>query len=155
MPTRTSPRLRAGTGAGPSALPRPPAKAKASWRPADPTADDDEDDMNPSDEQRDDHNDENAPHYAPRRLDEPCAYNFKSNDCVWIRNQGKWIAGRIFPGARSGPLRSANGTHDYYSVLYTDRGHKLRRYFAPLLGELKPDTHAVRGLLRAEGWIDG
>ncbi len=29
----------------------------------------------------------------------------------------------------------------------------VRKYFAPLNGEIKPDTHEVRQLLRDEGWI--
>lgn len=42
----------------------------------------------------------------------------------------------------------------YWNVLYQDSfGHKLRKYFAPLMGELKPDTPAVRSLLREAHWL--
>ncbi|KAJ7020221.1 hypothetical protein C8F04DRAFT_1272045 [Mycena alexandri] len=100
-------------------------------------------------------NDENNPpavHGQPRHLDEPWAYTFQPNDRVWIRNHGKWIKGSIFPG--SIPKVGSNDNLTYFSVVYRDNyGHKLRKYFAPLLGELKPDTAAVQSLLREAHWI--
>lgn len=47
----------------------------------------------------------------------------------------------------------------YYPVHYTycpgrGRAHKTeRRFFAPLNGDMKPDTPHVRALLRAGGWL--
>lgn len=38
----------------------------------------------------------------------------------------------------------------YYPVVFCD---KLRKYFAPLNGEIKPDTLHVRGLLKQAGWL--
>ncbi|KAF7367644.1 hypothetical protein MSAN_00828000 [Mycena sanguinolenta] len=91
-------------------------------------------------------------HEQPRSLDDPWAFPFQPSQKVWIRNHDKWIPGRIFP--RSVPKVGLSDNHTYWNVLYQDSfGHKLRKYFAPLLGELKPDTPAVRKLLREARWI--
>ncbi|KAJ7700295.1 hypothetical protein B0H16DRAFT_1483911 [Mycena metata] len=132
--TRTSPRRRTGLSAsGPSK----PLRGASAPKP------DIDDDM-ASD------NDENNPppaHWQPSHLDEPWPYTFQPNDRVWIRNHHKWIKGSIFPGSIPKNLT-------YFSVVYRDSyGHKLRKYFAPLLGELKPDTAAVQSLLREAHWI--
>jgi len=99
-----------------------------------------------------DENDASLLHGEPHRLDDPWTYTFQPNDRVWIRNHDKWIRGRIFP--RSVPKVGTNDNLTYWNVLYQDSfGHKLRKYFAPLLGELKPDTAAVRKLLREAQWL--
>ncbi|KAJ7716219.1 hypothetical protein DFH07DRAFT_862373 [Mycena maculata] len=99
-----------------------------------------------------DENDAALSRYEPHHLDEPWAYTFEPNDRVWIRNHDKWIKGRIFP--RSVPKTGSSDNLTYWNVLYQDKfGHKLRKYFAPLLGELKPDTTAVRSLLREAHWL--
>ncbi|KAK7008094.1 hypothetical protein R3P38DRAFT_3281200 [Favolaschia claudopus] len=42
----------------------------------------------------------------------------------------------------------------YWNVMYKDTfGHHLRKSFAPLAGELKPDIPAVRKLLREAHWL--
>ncbi|KAJ2914427.1 hypothetical protein MD484_g5984, partial [Candolleomyces efflorescens] len=43
-------------------------------------------------------------------------------------------------------------TADYYQVQFGTNG-KLRKYFAPLNGEMKPDDRHVREMLLAGGWI--
>ncbi|KAJ7909490.1 hypothetical protein B0H13DRAFT_2014129 [Mycena leptocephala] len=88
----------------------------------------------------------------PRRLDDSWSYAFQPNQKVWIRNHDKWIRGTIFP--RSVPKVGTSDNLTYWNVLYQDSfGHKLRKYFSPLLGELKPDTAAVRKLLREAHWL--
>ncbi|KAJ7356396.1 hypothetical protein DFH08DRAFT_770441 [Mycena albidolilacea] len=88
----------------------------------------------------------------PRHLDDPWVYPFQPNEKVWIRNHDKWIRGKIFP--RSVPKVGSSDNLTYWNVLYQDSfGHKLRKYFAPLMGELKPDTPAVRSLLREAHWL--
>nr|GAT48163.1 predicted protein [Mycena chlorophos] len=89
---------------------------------------------------------------GPLSLDDPWVYSFKPGESVWVRNHDKWIAGRIFP--RSVPKIRSTDNLTYWNVLYQDAyGHKLRRCFAPLLGDLKPDTPRVRSLLREAHWI--
>ncbi|KAF7297099.1 hypothetical protein MIND_00942800 [Mycena indigotica] len=96
--------------------------------------------------------DENNSSFGPVHLDEPRAYTFKPNERVWIRNHDKWIAGRIFPS--SVPKIRSSDNLVYWDVKYSDSyGHKLRRCFAPLLGDLKPDNARVRRLLREAHWI--
>lgn len=41
----------------------------------------------------------------------------------------------------------------YYPVNFGSKNH-LRKYFAPMNGEIKPDTEEVRLLLREGGWLD-
>lgn len=38
----------------------------------------------------------------------------------------------------------------FYPVVFND---KIRKYFAPLNGEIKPDTIHVRHLLKDAGWL--
>ncbi|KAJ6509119.1 hypothetical protein DFH09DRAFT_1199177 [Mycena vulgaris] len=136
MPSRTS---RSTSASGPSKPRRAAAPAPAAYE---DTADSDVDENNAA-----------LARYEPRHLDDPFAYSFQPNDRVWIRNHDKWIEGRIFP--RSVPkLGSSDQNLTYWNVLYQDSfGHKLRKYFAPLLGELKPDTDGVRDLLRDAQWL--
>ncbi|KAJ7223271.1 hypothetical protein GGX14DRAFT_557851 [Mycena pura] len=99
-----------------------------------------------------DENDSSRAGGGPLHLDDPWAYTFQPNDRVWIRNHDKWIAGRVFP--RSVPKIGSRDSLTYWNILYQDAfGHKLRRYFAPLLGELKPDSARVRQMLREAHWI--
>ncbi|KAJ6614939.1 hypothetical protein B0H10DRAFT_2216200 [Mycena sp. CBHHK59/15] len=97
--------------------------------------------------------DENAlVFWAPRHIDQPWAYTFEANEPVWIRNNDKWIRGKIFSRPKPEILWSDELPH--WNVIYQDTyGHKLRRYFSPLRGELKPDTPVVHELLRAANWI--
>ncbi|KAJ7054020.1 hypothetical protein C8F01DRAFT_1260236 [Mycena amicta] len=86
-------------------------------------------------------------------LDEPLEYDyqFKPNEPVWIFNNNKWTSGRIFYAA---PKVRPSDNLPCWNVLYQDAfGHKLRKYFAPLLGELKPDTARVRQMLKEARWI--
>ena len=41
----------------------------------------------------------------------------------------------------------------YYPVNFGLNNH-LRKYFAPMNGEIKPDSEEVRLLLRDSGWLD-
>ncbi|KAF7307514.1 hypothetical protein MIND_00546000 [Mycena indigotica] len=74
-----------------------------------------------------------------------------ANEIVWIRNNDKWMPGRIF---LSTPKLRPKDNFLCWNVVYQDKaGHRLRKYFAPLLGELKPDTASVRQLLQEAHWI--
>ncbi|KAF8174734.1 hypothetical protein BJ912DRAFT_989618 [Pholiota molesta] len=86
-------------------------------------------------------------------LDEACEYPFKDQDPVWVRTKGdKWtfgkVSGRII---RKGPTRyQQHGL--FYHVNFGPK-YNVRKYFAPMNGEIKPDTEAIRRLLRDEGWL--
>ena len=44
---------------------------------------------------------------------------------------------------------------DYYQVQFGVKGKmNTRKYFAPLNGEMKPDTHLIREMLQLGGWSD-
>ncbi|KAJ7612574.1 hypothetical protein FB45DRAFT_866728 [Roridomyces roridus] len=152
MPTRTSPRLSARTASAARPGPSKLRRRRALPPPSPESAYDVEMDDHDSNSDAADENIAALARYAPRHLDEPWAYVFQPNDRVWIRNHEKWIHGRIFP--RSVPKLGSHDNLTYYNVLYQDSfGHKLRKYFSPLLGELKPDTSAVRSLLKDAHWI--
>jgi hypothetical protein len=42
----------------------------------------------------------------------------------------------------------------FYSVIFTLGGARLKKSFAPMNGEIKPDTEEIRELLKAFGWLD-
>ncbi|KAF7302896.1 hypothetical protein MKEN_01251900 [Mycena kentingensis (nom. inval.)] len=95
--------------------------------------------------------DDSGEQHGATSLDEPAEYSFKPNELVWVRNNDKWISGRIFLSA---PKVRPSDNLPCWNVLYQDKfGHKLRKYFAPLLGELKPDTARVREMLKEAAWI--
>jgi len=86
----------------------------------------------------------------PEELDEGWPYTFRPGEKVWIRTVGgNWYPGRVSgQTTRKGQTRQKEGL--FYPVIFNE---KLRKYFAPLNGEIKPDTPHVRKLLKAAGWV--
>jgi len=86
----------------------------------------------------------------PVDLDEPWPYTFRAGDVVWVRTVGgNWHSGKVTgQTTRKGQTREKEGL--FYPVVFND---KLRKYFAPLNGEIKPDTIHVRHMLKDAGWI--
>ncbi|THH04446.1 hypothetical protein EW145_g5516 [Phellinidium pouzarii] len=74
----------------------------------------------------------------PEELDEEWDFEPKPGDSVWVKSKNTeretWVNKALF-----------------YSVRYH---RNVRRFFAPLLGEIKPDTPHVRRLLKKAGCID-
>ncbi|KAI0089874.1 hypothetical protein BDY19DRAFT_888678, partial [Irpex rosettiformis] len=68
---------------------------------------------------------------------------------VWVKIDEEWIPGVISGGStRSVQARGTDGLS--FPVVY---GQLKRRYFAPLNGDIKPDTPTVRILLQEGGWL--
>ncbi|KAI5118185.1 hypothetical protein M0805_004998 [Coniferiporia weirii] len=87
----------------------------------------------------------------PEELDEEWDFGPKPGDAVWVKSKNTeretWYFGHVQKSTRSGTVRGGKqGT--FYSVRYH---RNLRRYFAPLLGDIKPDTPRVRRLLEQAG----
>ncbi|KAK0197919.1 hypothetical protein F5146DRAFT_1017467 [Armillaria mellea] len=86
---------------------------------------------------------------APSDIDEPWPYMFQAGDRVWIRTAGGiWHPGKVCGQTRKGQTREKEGL--FYPVVFNE---KLRKYFAPLNGEIKPNTRHIRGLLAEAGWL--
>jgi len=91
----------------------------------------------------------------------------QAGDNVWVRTVGgNWHSGKVTgQTTRKGQTREV-ATFScvmlrflicylqkeglFYPVMFND---KIRKYFAPLNGEIKPDTVHVRHLLKDAGWI--
>ncbi|KDR68738.1 hypothetical protein GALMADRAFT_78103, partial [Galerina marginata CBS 339.88] len=75
-------------------------------------------------------------------------------DEVWIRTKEyNWCFGKVVGRAiRVGQTRHRKQGF-YYPVNFGSK-QNVRKYFAPLNGEIKPNTKAVRQLLIQEGWIE-
>ncbi|KAL0945587.1 hypothetical protein HGRIS_014746 [Hohenbuehelia grisea] len=86
----------------------------------------------------------------PDDLDEPWPYTFQSGDSVWVRTVGgQWYPGRVTSAPpRKGSTQKKEGL--FYPVVFDG---KLRKFFAPLNGEIKPDIIPVRRLLKEAGWL--
>ncbi|GBE78699.1 hypothetical protein SCP_0115900 [Sparassis crispa] len=87
-------------------------------------------------------------------LEEMWEHPFEPGDYVWVRApHGSWLPGQV---TRQPPhiRRTHSGDKEcvYYSVEYRHRA-TFRRYFAPMNGEMKPDTARVRELLKEGGWL--
>ncbi|KAF8897973.1 hypothetical protein CPB85DRAFT_1229335 [Mucidula mucida] len=83
----------------------------------------------------------------PQRIDEPWPYMFQPGDSVWIRTAGgNWHRGRVSAQTARKGVISRQGF--FYSVVFNER---LRKYFAPLNGDIKPDSRHTRELLEGAG----
>ncbi|KAK7468320.1 hypothetical protein VKT23_002834 [Stygiomarasmius scandens] len=82
-------------------------------------------------------------------LDDAYPYTFQAGDSVWVRTAGgNWHQGRVSgETTRKGQTREREGL--FYPVKFDG---KIRKYFAPLNGEIKPDTAHTRRLLKEAGW---
>ncbi|KIY65258.1 hypothetical protein CYLTODRAFT_424499 [Cylindrobasidium torrendii FP15055 ss-10] len=89
----------------------------------------------------------------PASIDEPWAYNFRPGDRVWIRTAGgHWYRGRVSgQQTRKGSIQQRTTASEgfFYSVVFND---KLRKYFAPMNGDIKPDNRHTRQLLARAGF---
>ncbi|KAI6043827.1 hypothetical protein EDC04DRAFT_535428 [Pisolithus marmoratus] len=84
----------------------------------------------------------------PEELDEPWPYRFKSGDLAWVKStSGRWYHGKVVGQAKLG--RTIQGEGLFWLVVFSS---KFRKYFAPLNGEIKPDTRHTRKLLEDAGW---
>ncbi|CAK5265547.1 unnamed protein product [Mycena citricolor] len=91
-------------------------------------------------------------------LDAPRICLFTVDQVVWFKNYlGEWQRGKIYasPAAPQGRRIRASDNHIYWNVIYVNpSGHKLRRWFTPVNGDIKPDTPDIRALLNDGGWLD-
>ncbi|TFK38703.1 hypothetical protein BDQ12DRAFT_651019 [Crucibulum laeve] len=85
-------------------------------------------------------------------LDEARPYTFQQGDRVWVKTTGgNWCSGKVnSQTTRKGPTREKEGL--FYPVVFS-KGN-VRKYFAPLNGEIKPDTAEMRHLLKQGGWVE-
>ncbi|KAH9060721.1 hypothetical protein EDB87DRAFT_1613545 [Lactarius vividus] len=83
-------------------------------------------------------------------LDDPWPCTFQMGDSVWIRTEGgNWYSGKVSSkSVKRGHTRQGEGL--FYPVIFRRR---IRKHFAPLNGEIKPDTPRTRTLLRQAGWL--
>ncbi|KAH9964625.1 hypothetical protein BC827DRAFT_1109750, partial [Russula dissimulans] len=96
--------------------------------------------------------DETSLETGPEELDDPWPYTFRVGESVWIRTEGgKWYPGKVSSNnIRRGQTRQKEGL--FYPVIFRI-GSRMRKHFAPLNGEIKPDTMYTRTLLRRAGWL--
>ncbi|KAG5643006.1 hypothetical protein DXG03_001785 [Asterophora parasitica] len=85
----------------------------------------------------------------PTDIDESWEYTFHPHDTVWVRTVGgNWHIGRVSGlTTRKGKTRQKEGL--FYPVLFNK--DKIRKYFAPLNGDIKPNNHHIRNLLKEAG----
>ncbi|KDQ49566.1 hypothetical protein JAAARDRAFT_51689 [Jaapia argillacea MUCL 33604] len=81
--------------------------------------------------------------FAPHSIDERWPYSFDNGDLVWVAYRKKeWFLGKVLMGRE----KTVDGEEfTYYLVEFRK---SLRAWFAPLLGQIKPDTEYTRKLLR-------
>ncbi|KAG2139663.1 hypothetical protein DEU56DRAFT_799342 [Suillus clintonianus] len=83
----------------------------------------------------------------PDDFDDPWPYRFQHGDCVWIHSTGyEWYQGKIVGQPKVG--RTMKGEGLFWLVTYN---RNMRRYAAPLNGELKPDTPHIKQMLEEAG----
>ncbi|EKM76974.1 hypothetical protein AGABI1DRAFT_115433 [Agaricus bisporus var. burnettii JB137-S8] len=87
-------------------------------------------------------------------LDEGRPYIFEKGDAAWVRTtKGTWCLGTVTTSPpRVGPTRDGDGL--FYSVIFTLGGARMKKSFAPLNGDMKPDHREIRDLLSTYGWLD-
>ncbi|KAG6910635.1 hypothetical protein DXG01_009144 [Tephrocybe rancida] len=89
----------------------------------------------------------------PSELDEAWPYTFEKDEAVWVKAAGgNWCSGHIVSNkTRTGPTRQKEGM--FYQVQFMNNKTKIRKYFAPLNGEVKPDSAHTQRLLKEAGWL--
>ncbi|KAH7884045.1 hypothetical protein F5I97DRAFT_1640731 [Phlebopus sp. FC_14] len=89
----------------------------------------------------------------PDELDEPWPYRFKSGDAVWVRTGGDehWYHAKVVGQPKAGKTRQDDGL--YWLAEY-HHNRRVRNWFAPLNGDIKPDTPHTRQLLEDAGWLN-
>ncbi|KAH0838755.1 hypothetical protein J3R83DRAFT_7129 [Lanmaoa asiatica] len=89
----------------------------------------------------------------PDELDEPWPYRFKSGESVWIcASDGEWYRGKVVGQAKQGKTRSDDGL--FWCVEFRVVRSRVRKWFAPLNGDIKPDTQHTHQLLSDAGWLE-
>ncbi|KAI0344239.1 hypothetical protein BDW22DRAFT_1142548 [Trametopsis cervina] len=83
-------------------------------------------------------------------LDESLSYPFQDGQSVWVRVDTEWEPG-VISGKRTQKTNTRSSEGLAFPVAY---GQRKRKYFAPLNGDIKPDTPTVRALLQEGGWLD-
>ncbi|KAJ7596510.1 hypothetical protein C8J56DRAFT_1040783 [Mycena floridula] len=98
-------------------------------------------------------------------ISDPLRYHFQPGELVWVKTtSGQWTDGIISSvDVWKGPLWGDSAALDtdtqpikealYYLVVYSPR-RNVRRYVAPLNGEVKPDNARTRKLLWQVGFTD-
>ncbi|KAF9229841.1 hypothetical protein BS17DRAFT_772005 [Gyrodon lividus] len=88
----------------------------------------------------------------PDELDEPWPYRFKSGEPVWVcASNGQWCRGKVIGQPKKGKTRSDEGLFwcvEFHIV------NRFRKWFAPLNGDIKPDTPHTYQLLEDAGWVE-
>ncbi|KII94440.1 hypothetical protein PLICRDRAFT_172090 [Plicaturopsis crispa FD-325 SS-3] len=110
-------------------------------------------DMPPYGSSSESDSDATLPETQPDDLDEPWPFTFSSGDAVWVRSptNHNWFLGHVASrSTRAGMTREKEGV--YYCVQYRD-GCRIRNYFSPLNGDMKPDSRHVQQLLKEAGCI--
>ncbi|OBZ78577.1 hypothetical protein A0H81_00214 [Grifola frondosa] len=91
----------------------------------------------------------------PARLDEPWEYAFKKGDPVWVSTTGDiWHLGSVTTSKATETSPQSQAIIRYLVSFRTLHGHaKLRGWFSPLKGRIKPDTPHIRQLVvAADAW---
>jgi len=99
-------------------------------------------------------NDQSKLKYEFHYLEETFDYPFKHHDPVWvyIKEDGRWCLGKV-AGRNICMGQTRHCPRGFYYPVVFGRDQQLRKYFSPLNGEMKPDKHDVRELLRRGGWL--
>ncbi|KAF9027261.1 hypothetical protein BDZ89DRAFT_887975, partial [Hymenopellis radicata] len=86
----------------------------------------------------------------PIDIDESWLYTFHAGERVWIRTSGgNWHLGQVTgQKTKTGSTREKEGV--FYPVIFNS---KIRKWFAPLNGDIKPDTKHTRTLLAEAGFL--
>ncbi|KAJ3552154.1 hypothetical protein NP233_g10650 [Leucocoprinus birnbaumii] len=87
-------------------------------------------------------------------LDDSRPYAFERGELAWVRTtNGTWCLGNVTSSPpRVGLTRDGEGL--FYSVIFTMGGARMKKSFAPMNGEIKPDTVEIRDLLKTYGWLE-
>ncbi|KAF8555939.1 hypothetical protein OG21DRAFT_1410124 [Imleria badia] len=89
----------------------------------------------------------------PDELNEPWPYRFNSGQGVWIyASDGEWHPGKVVGQVKKGKTRSDEGL--YWCAEFRIGRTKVRKWFAPLNGDIKPDTEHTQQLLLDAGWLE-
>ncbi|KAN0081327.1 hypothetical protein V8E55_008951 [Tylopilus felleus] len=99
----------------------------------------------------------------PEAIDEAWPYRFQvsggslNGQEVWIRaSDGAWYHGKVVGRAKRGSTRVEMWSQPeglFWCVEFVRRRCRIRKWLAPLNGDIKPDTEHTLQLLSEAGWL--
>ncbi|KAG9310347.1 hypothetical protein JVU11DRAFT_9479 [Chiua virens] len=89
----------------------------------------------------------------PTKADQSWPYRFQHRDSVWIHaSDGKWYQGNVICQPKQGTTSRGKGL--WWCVEFQMARIGIRKWCAPLNGDIKPYNHHTQALVSTARWVE-